>query len=65
MASEKDEEVVVLGNDGIDDIEKNILIEAFGKEEAEKLLNVQTEEAEPLDEELQEIVDSAPALDEI
>ena len=65
MASEKDEEVVVLGNDGIDDIEKNILIEAFGKEEAERLLNVQAEEAEPLDEELQEIVDSAPALDEI
>jgi hypothetical protein len=65
MASEKDEEVIVIGNDGLDDIERNILIETFGKEEAEKLLNEQKEEAESLDEELQEIVDGAPALDEI
>ena len=65
MASEKDEEVIVIGSDGLDDIERNILIETFGKEEAEKLLNEHKEEAESLDEELQEIVDGAPALDEI
>ena len=65
MANEKDE-VIVIENDGLDEIEKNILIETFGKEEAEKLLGEMGTEITPLDdEELQEIVDSAPALDEI
>lgn len=62
----REEEVIVIGNDGLDEIEKNILVKTFGKEEAEKLLNEVGTETEPIeDEELQEIIDSAPALDEI
>ena len=63
---EDDEVAVVLTGDGLDEIERNILIDAFGKEEADKLLEEVGTETTPLDDdELQEIVDSAPALDEI
>ena len=66
MNRDDDEAVVVLTGDGLEDIEKSILTEVFGKEEAEKLLEEVGTETTPLeDEELQEIVDSAPALNEI
>ena len=60
-----DEEVIVIEDDGLDEIEKNILAKHFGKEEAEKILEEVGTETTPLDAELQEVVDSAPALDEI
>ena len=62
--NEKDE-VIILTDDGLDEIEKNILVNAFGKDEAEKILEEVGTETEPLDDELQEIVDGAPALDEM
>ena len=61
----KQDDVITIGSDGLDEIEKNILIETFGKEEAEKLLNEVGVDTTPLDDELQEIVDSAPALNEL
>jgi len=66
MANTTDmDEVIVIEDDGLAEMEKNILISTFGKDEADKILdNVGTEE-EPLDDELQEIIDGAPALDEI
>ena len=64
MAKNEDD-VIVIESDGLDEIERNILIETFGKEQAEKLLGEVGNETQPLDDELQEIVDSAPALDEI
>lgn len=67
MAKEKDD-VFVIGDDGLDEIERNVLIKYFGKEEADKIIasaNDEDAEDEPLDNDLQEIIDSAPALDEI
>ena len=65
MGKSDEDDVIVLGGDDLDEIERNILIETFGKDEAEKLLKETGTELEPLEEDLQEIVDSAPALDEI
>lgn len=65
MGKSDEDDVIVLGGDDLDEIERNILIETFGKDEAEKLLKEVGTETEPLEEDLQEIVDSAPALDEI
>jgi hypothetical protein len=60
------DDVILIEDDGLDEIEKNILIDAFGKDRAEELLKEVGTDVQPLeDEELQEIVDSAPALDEI
>ena len=65
MAKEKD--VFVIEDDGLDEIERNVLTKYFGKEEADKIIAEANgdEEDEPLEEDLQEIVDNAPALDEI
>ena len=65
MGKSDEDDVIVLGGDDLDEIERSILIETFGKDEAEKLLKETGTELEPLEEDLQEIVDSAPALDEI
>lgn len=64
MANEN-EEVILIEDDGLEEMEKNILISTFGKERAEELLKEVGTEIQPLDDDLQQIVDSAPALDEI
>ena len=64
MANEN-EEVILIEDDGLEEMEKNILISTFGKERAEELLEEVGTEIQPLEDDLQQIVDSAPALDEI
>ena len=64
MANEN-EEVILIEDDGLEEMEKNILISTFGKERAEELLKEVGTEIQPLEDDLQQIVDSAPALDEI
>ena len=64
MATKQDE-VITLSDDRRD-IEYNIWVEVFGKEKADEMkANLKGKKREPLDKELQEIVDNAPALDEI
>ena len=48
-----------------EDISFHLLISTFGKERAEELLKEVGTEIQPLEDDLQQIVDSAPALDEI
>lgn len=64
MANEN-EEVILIEDDGLEEMERNILISTFGKERAEELLKEVGTEIQPLEDDLQQIVDSAPALDEI
>ena len=54
-------EVVMLGGDGLEDIEYEILKDTYGEKEAKKLLK-DSDTLEELDPELQEIVDGTPAL---
>lgn len=62
----KKNDTIVLDDDGMKDAELSVLSEIYGKEEAEKIVaNVNNGEEEQFDEELQDIIDSAPALDEI
>lgn len=55
------EQVIRLEGDGLEDIEYEILKEAYGEKEAKKLLK-ESDTLEELDPELQEIVDGTPAL---
>ena len=55
------EQAIKLGGDGLEDIEYEILKEAYGEKEAKRLLS-DADTLEELDPELQEIVDGAPAL---
>ncbi len=60
------DEVIVLGGDDLEDIEYDILVKRFGKEEADKLTNrADSETDEPFDAEVQDVIDSTPALDEM
>lgn len=65
MAKEAKDEVIVLTGDGLEDIEYKLLVKQFGKEVADELVGNSTDDAEEFDEEIQDIIDSAPALDEI
>ena len=56
-------ETIIIEDDRLDLIEKNALMSVFGAEVTKEIL--EDSEDEELDEELQEIVDNAPALDEI
>lgn len=61
MATMKD--VTVIKDDGLDTIARNALIAVFGAEVAKDI--IENPEDEELDEELQEFIEDAPALDEI
>lgn len=56
-------DVFTIEDDGLDAIARNALMEVFGVEVAKDIL-ANPEDIE-LDDELQEIIDGAPALDEI
>ena len=59
------DEVIELTGDGLEDIEYNLLVAQFGKEEADRLVGNDVEEDEPFDEEVQEILDTVPPLIEV
>lgn len=54
------EQVIRLEGDGLEDIEYDILKKTYGEKRAKELMKNET--LEELDPELQEIVDSTPAL---
>ena len=60
MAQKEKYDVFTIQDDGLDAIAKNALTEVFGAEVARDI--IENPEDEELDEELQEIVDGAPAL---
>ena len=55
--------VIRLGNDGLADIRASVLKEVFGDKVAKEVIQSH-DSNDDLDPELQEIVDSAPTLDE-
>ena len=61
MASEQ--EIITIRDDGYDAIARNVLIEVFGAKVAQDIID--NPEDDELDEELQEFLDDAPALDDI
>ena len=63
MAQAQKYDVFTIKDDGLDAIARNALIEVFGAEVANDI--IENPEDEELDEELQEFVDAAPALDEV
>lgn len=60
MAQKEKYDVITIQDDGLDAIAKNALTEVFGAKVAQDIID--DPEDEELDEELQEIVDAAPAL---
>lgn len=61
----KKNDILYLGDDGMAAMERSILSEILGREDADALIADANEDDSELDADLQEIVDSAPPLDEI
>ena len=57
-------DILFMGDDGMAEMERSILSELFGREDADAIIARANEDDSELDADLQEIVDSAPPLDE-
>lgn len=57
-------DIFFMGDDGMAEMERSILSELFGREDADAIIAEVNEDDSELDADLQEIVDNAPPLDE-
>ena len=60
----KKNDVIILGDDGLAEIERSILAEIYGRADADKLIEAVNADDTELEEDLQELADEAPAAEE-